>query len=137
MDDILAHAKDQTNMDRFAADHVSLNLRISITPGTSWGIVSQKRRKARGSNVESIVEKVGVKKTTPSIPNGPRTTPKKMDIRMFPYRKAMRMLMETVMMTRSGITFAVSTVAKLCGNSEPGLKQAGSKMLQYLFHKTE
>ena len=154
VDDILAHAKDQGTMDRFAAElGQKFKLMDMGDAGYYMGCHITRNRKARELKldqhlyVESMVKRFDVKKAT-KIPAAsgvptlleafePRNSKKKEEMRKFPCRKAVGALMWTATMTRPDIACAVRAVARFCEN--PGLvhKKAVVKILQYLLHTKE
>ena len=131
VDDILAHAKDQATMDRFAAKlGQKFKLKDMGDAGYYMGCHITRNHKARELkfdqhlNVESMVKRFDVKKTT-KIPAGsgvstlskadePRNPEEKDEMRKFPYREAVGALMWTATMTRPDIACAVRAVARLC-----------------------
>ena len=150
-DEILAHAKDQATMDRFAAElGQKFKLKDMGDPGYYMGCHITRNRKARELKfeyVESMVKRFDVKKATkiqaasgvPTLSKAeePRNPEEKEEMRKFPYRKAVGALMWTATMTRPDIARAVRAVAGFCEN--PGLahRKAVMKILQYLLHTKE
>ena len=110
VDDILAHAKDQATMDRFAAElGQKFKLKDMGDAGYYMGCRITRNRKARELkfgkhlNVESMVKRFDVKKTT-KIPaasgvptlskvDEPRNPEEKEEMRKSPYREAVGTLM--------------------------------------------
>ena len=149
--DILAHAKDQATMDRFAAKlGQKFKLKDMGDAGYCMGCHITRNRKARELNfdqhlyVESMVKRFDVKKT-PKIPaasgvptlskaDEPRNPEEKEEIRKFPYREAVGALMWTATMTWPDIACAVRAVARFCENLGPAHKKAVMKIFQYLLH---
>ena len=127
VDDILAYAKDQATMDRFAAElGQKIKLKDTGDAGYYMGCHITRNRKARELKldqhlyVESMVKRFDVKKaTTIPAPSGvptlskadePRNPEEKEEMRKFPYREAVGALMWTVTMTRPDIAYAVRAV---------------------------
>ena len=154
VDDILAHAKDQATMDRFAAElRQKFKLKNMGDTGYYMGCHITRNRKARELkldqhlHVESMAKKFDVKKATktsaasgvPTLSKAdePRNPEEKEKMRKFPYRDAVGALMWTVTMTRPDIACAVRAVARFCENLGPAHKKAVMKILQYLLHKKE
>ena len=154
VDGILAHAKDQATMDRFAAElGQKFQLKDMGDAGYYMGCHITKNRKARELKldqhlyVESMVIRFGVKKAvrtpagsgvpTLSKADEPQNPEEKEDTRKLPYREAAGALMWTATMTRPDITCAVRAVARFCENPRPAHKKAVMKILQYLFHTKE
>ena len=154
VDDILAHAKDQATMDRFAAElGQKFKLKSMGDAGYYMGCHITRNLKARELKfdqhlyAESMVKRFDVKKAT-KIPTAsrvptlskagePRNPEEKEEIRKFPYREAVGALMWTATMTRSDIACAVRAVARFCENPGPAHKKAVMKILQYLLHTKE
>ena len=152
VDDILAHAKDQATMDRFAAElEQKFKLKDMGDAGYCMGCHITRNRKARKLKfdqhlyVESMVKRFDVKKAT-KIPaasgvptrskiDEPRNPEEKEEMRKFPYREAVRVLMWTA--TRPDIACAVRAVARFCENPGPPHRKAVMKILQYLLHTKE
>ena len=153
VNDILAHAKDQATMDRFAAE---LGQKFKLkNMGDAWyymGCHTTGNRKARELKfdqhlyVESMVRRFDVKKATkiPAASGVPTLSkadeprkPEEEKMREFPYREAVRALMWTATMTRSDIACAVRAVTRFCKNPGPVHKKAVMKILQYLLHTKE
>ena len=154
VDDILAHAKDQATMNRFAAElGQKLKLKDMGDAGYYMGCHITRNRKARELKldqhlyVESMVKRFDVKKATkitaasgvPSLSKAvePQNPEKKEETRKFPYREAVEALMRTATMTRPDIACAVRAVARFCENPGPAHKKAVMKILQYLLHRKE
>ena len=79
--DILAHAKDQATMERFAA---GLGVKFKVK-----------------SMVETFsLEKASRTSVHSGVPTQPQTSEEEEDIFYFPYREAVRALMRTARMTR-------------------------------------
>ena len=154
VDDILAHAKDQATMDRFAAElGQKFKLKDRGEAGYYMGCHITRNRKARELKldqhlyVESMVKRFDVKKAT-TIPaasgvptlskaDEPRNPEEKEEMRKFPYREAVGALMWTATMTPPDIACAVRAVARFCENPGPAHKKAVMKILQYLLHTKE
>ena len=153
VDDILAHAKDQATMDRFAAElGQKFKLKDMGNAGYNMGCHITRNRKARELKldqhlyVESMVKRFNVKKETkipaasgvPTLSKAdePRNLEEKEEMRKFPYREAVGALMWTATMTRPDIACAVRAVARFCENPGPH-KKAVTKILQYLLHTKE
>ena len=154
VDDILAHAKDQATMNRFAAElEQKFKLKDMGDAGYYMGCHITRNHKARELKldqhlyVESMVKKFDVKKAT-KIPaasgvlmlskaDEPRNPEEKEKMRKFPYREAVGALMWTATITRPDIACAVRAVARFCKN--PGLahKKTVMKILQYLLYTQE
>ena len=154
VDDILAHAKDQAMMDRFAAEPgQKFKLKDMGDAGYYMGCHITRNRKARELKldqhlyVESMVKRFDLKKATkiPAASGVPtlsqadeqRNPGEKEEMRNLPYREAVGALMWTVTMTRPDIACAVRAVARFCENPGPAHKKAVMKILQYLFHTKE
>ena len=154
VDDILAHAKDQATMDRFAAEFgQKFKLKDMGDAGYYIGCHITRNRKARELKfdqhfyVESMVKRFDIKKTTkiqaasgvPTLSKAdePRNPMEKEEMRKFPYREAVRALMWTATMTRPDIACAVRAVVRFCENPEPAHKKAVMKIFQYLIHTKE
>ena len=150
-DDILAYAKDQATMDRFAAElGQKFRLKDMGDAGYYMGCHITRNRKARELNfdqhlyVGSMVRRFDVKKTTkipaasgvPTLSKAdePRNPEEKEEMSKFPYREAVGALMWTATMTRPDIACAVRAVARFCENLEPAHKKAVMKIFQYLLH---
>ena len=161
VDDILAHAKDQATMDRFAAE---LGQKFKLKnigdagyymgdAGYYMGCHITRNLKARELKfdqhlyAESMIKRFDVKKAT-KIPTAsrvptlskagePRNPEEKEEIRKFPYREAVGALMWTATMTRSDIVCAVHAVARFCENPGPAHKKAVMNILEYLLHTKE
>ena len=154
VDDILAHAKDQATMDRFAAElGQKFKLKDMGDAGSYMGCHITRNRKARELKfdqhlyIESMAKRFDVKKST-KIPaasgvptlakaNEPRNPEEKEEMRKLPYREAVGALMWTATMTRTDIACAVRTVARFCENPGPAHKKAVMKISQYLLHTKE
>ena len=151
VNDILAHAKDQATMNRFAAKlGQKFRLKDMGDAGYYIGCHNTRNRKARELKldqhlyVESMVKRFDVKKTTkipaasgvPTLSKAdePWNQEEKEEMRKFPYREAVGALMWTVTMTRPNIACAVRAVARFCENPGPAHKEAVMKILQYLLH---
>ena len=154
VDDILAHAKDQATMDRFAAElGKKFKLKDMGDAGYYMDCHITRNRKARELKVdqhlyvESMVERFDVKKATkipaasgvPTLSKAdrPRNPEEKEEIRKFPYWEAVGALMWTATMTRPDIACAVRAVARFFENPGPAHKKAVMKTLQYLLHTKE
>ena len=154
VDDILAHAKDQATMDRFAAElGQKSKLKDMDDAGYYMGCHITRNRKARELKfdqhlyVESMVKRFDVKKTTkipaasgvPTLSKAvePRNPEESEEMRKFPYREAVGALMWTVTMTRPDIACAVRAVARFCENPGPAHKKAVMKIFQYLLRTKE
>ena len=151
VDDIVAHAKDQATMDRFAAElgH-KFKLKGMGDARYYMGCHITRNRKVRELKldhhlyVESMVKRFNVKKATkiraasggPTLSKAdePRNPEKREEIREFPYREAVGALMWTATMTRPDIACAVHAVVRFCENPGPAHKRAVMKILQYLPH---
>ena len=131
IDDILAHAKDQATVDRFAGElGQKFKLKEMGDAGYYMGCHITRNRKARELNldqhlyVESMVKRFDAKKATkipaasgvPTLSKAdePRDPEEKEDMRKFPYREAVGGLMWTATMTRPDIACAVRAVARFC-----------------------
>ena len=153
-DDILAHAKDQATMDRFAAElGQKFTLKDMGDAGCYMGCHIARNRKARELKldqhlyVESMLKRFDVKKATKipaasgvsTLPKAdePRNPEEKEEMRKFPYREAVGVFMWTATMTRPDIACAVRAVARFCENLGPAHKKAVIKILQYLLHTKE
>ena len=151
VDDILAHAKDQATMDRFAAElGQKFKLKGMGDTGYYMGCHITRNRKARESKldqhlyVESMVKRFDVKKATkipaasgvPTLSKAdePRNPEEIKKMRKFPYREAVGALMWMATMARPDIACAVRAVARFCKNLGPAHKKAVMKILQYLLH---
>ena len=154
VDDILAHAKDQAKMNRFAAE-LGRKFKLKDMGDAEYymGCHITRNRKAREFKfdqhlyVESMVKRFNVKKEakipaasgvqTLSKADEPQNPEEKEDMKMFPYREAVGALMWAATMTRPDIACAVRAVARFCEN--PGLahKKAVMKIFQYLLHTKE
>ena len=112
VDDILAHAKDQATMNRFAAE---------------LGRKFKKEAKIPAASGAQTLSKA----------DEPQNPEEKEEMKMFPYREAVGALMWAATMTRPDIACAVRAVARFCEN--PGLahKKAVMKIFQYLLHTKE
>ena len=149
--DILAHAKDQVTTDRFAAElGQKFKLKDMGDAGYYMGCNITRNRKARELKldqhfyVESMVKWVDVKKATkipaaPGVPtlskaDEPRNPEEKEDIRKYPYREAVGVLLWTTTMTRPDIACAVRAVARFFEHRGPAHKKAVMKILHYLLH---
>ena len=151
VDDILAHAKDQATMDRFAVD-LGQKFKSEDMGDAEYymGCHITRNRKARELKldqhlyVESMVKKFDVKKATkrPAASRVPmlskadesRNPEKEEKMRKFPYRETVGALMWTATMARPDIAFAVRAVARFCENPWPAHKKAVMKILQYPLH---
>ena len=154
VDDILAHAKDQATIDRFAAElGQKFKLKDMGDAGYYMGCHITRNRKARVLKldqhlyVESMVKRFDVKKAT-KIPaasgvpmlseaDEPRNSEKKEEMRKFPYREAVGALMWTATMARPDIACAVRAVARFCETPGPAHKKTVMKILQYLPYTKE
>ena len=151
VDDIVAHAKDQATMDRFAAElEQKFKLKDIGDAGHYMGCHITRNRKARELKldqhlyVESTVKRFDVKKATkmptasgvPTLSKAdkPRNPEEKEEMRKFPYREAVGALIWTATMRRPDIACAVRAVARFCKNPGPAHKKAVMKILQYLLH---
>ena len=154
VDDIVAHAKDQAAMDRFAEElGQKFKLKNMGDAGYYMGCHIVRNRKARELKfdqhlyVESMVKRFDVKKAanvpgTSGVPtlskaNEPRNSEEKEEMRKFPYREAVGALMWTATMTRPDIACAVRAVARFCENPGPAHKKAVMEILQNLLHMKE
>ena len=154
IDDILAHAKGQAMMDRFAAElGQKFKLKDMGDAGNCMGCHITRNRKARELKldqhlyVESMVKRFDVKKATkiPAASGVPtlskadelRNPKEKGELRKFPYREAVGALMWTVTMTRPDIACAVRAVPRFCESLGPAHKKVMMKVLQYLLHTKE
>ena len=154
VDGILAHAKAQATMDRFAAElRQKFKLKDMSDAGYYMGCYIARNRKARRLKldqhlyVKSMVKRFDVKKATkmpaasgmPTLSKAdePRNPEEKEEMRKFPYREAVGALMWTVTMTRPDIACAVRAVAKFCENPGPVHKKTVMKILRYLLHTKE
>ena len=97
--------------------------------------------------VESMVKRFDVKKAT-KIPTAsgvptlskadePRNLEEKEEMRKFPYREAVGVLMWTATVTQPDIACTVCAVARFCKNPGPAHKKAVMKILQHLLHTKE
>ncbi|CAN0174703.1 unnamed protein product, partial [Ascophyllum nodosum] len=136
VDDILAHAKDQATMNRFAAE-LGRKFKLKDMGDAEYymGCHITRNRKARELKfdqhlyVESMVKRFNVKKEakipaasgvqTLSKADEPQNPEEKEDMKMLPYREAVGALMWAATMTRPDIACAVRAVARFCEN--PGL----------------
>ena len=154
VDDILAHAKDQATMDRFAAElGQKFKLKDMGDAGYYMCFHITRNRKARELKfnqhfyVESRVKRFDIKKATkipavsgvPTLSKAdePQNPEEKEEMRKFPYREAVGALMWTATMTRPDIACAVRAVARFCENPGPANKKAVIKILQYLLRTKE
>ena len=154
VDDILAHAKDQATMDRFAAElGQKFKLKDMGDTGYYMGCHITRNRKAcelkfdQHLYVESMVKRFDVQKVTKipaasgvstlSTADEPWNPEGKEETRKFPYREAVGVLIWTATMTRPDIACAVRAVARFCENPGPAHKKAVMEILQYLFHTKE
>ena len=154
VDDILAYAKDQATMDRFATElGQKFNLKNTGDAGYYMGCHITRNRKAREFKldqhlyVESMVKRFDVKKATkiPAASGVPtlskadesRNPEEQEEMRKLPYREAVGALMWTATMTRSDTTCTVRAVARFCENPGPAHKKAVMEILQYLLHTKE
>ena len=154
VDDILARAKDQVTMDRFAAElGQKFKLKDMGDAGYYMGCQITRNRKARELKfdqhlyVESMVKRFDVKNATkipaasgvPTLSKAdePRNPEEKEEMRKFPYRETVGALMWTATMTRPDIACAVRAVARFCENLGPAHKKAVMKIFQYLIHTKE
>ena len=146
VDDILAHAKDQTAMDRFAAElGQKFKLKDMGDAGYYMGCHITRNRKARELKldqhlyIKSVVKRFDVKKATkipaasgvPTLSKAdePRNPEEKEKMRKFPYREAVGALIWTATMTRTDTAYAIRAVARFCENSGPAHKKAVMKIL--------
>ena len=154
LDDVLAHAKDQATMDRFAAElGYKFKLKDMGDAGYHMGCHIARNRKARELKldqhlyVDSMVNSFDVKKA-PKIPpasgvptlskaDEPRNPEEKEEMRKFPYREAVGALMWTATMIRPDIVCAVRAMNRFCENPGPAHKKAVMKILQCLLHTNE
>ena len=154
VDEILARAKDQVTMDRFAAElGQKFKLKDMGDAGYYMGCHITGNRKARELKfdqhlyVEAMVKRFDVKNTT-KIPaasgvqtlskaDEPQNPEEKEEMRKFPYREAVGALMWTATMIRPDIACAVRAVARFCKNPGPAHKKAVMKISQYLIHTKE
>ena len=132
VDDILAHAKDQATVDRFAAE-LRQKFKLKELGDAGYymlGCHITRNRKARELNldqhlyVESMVKRFDAKKATkipaasgvPTLSKAdePRDPEEKEKMRKFPYREAVGALMWTATITRPDIACAVRAVARFC-----------------------
>ncbi|CAN0309900.1 unnamed protein product, partial [Ascophyllum nodosum] len=152
VDDILAHAKDQTTMmDRFAAElEQKFKLKDMGDAGYYMGCHITRKRKPRDLKldqhlyVEPMVKRFDVKKATkipaasgaPTLSKAdePRNPEDKEEMRNFPYREAVGAHMWMATMTGPDIACAICAVARFCENPGPVHKKAVMKILQYLLH---
>ena len=151
VDDILANAKDQATMDRFAAElGQKFKLKDMGDAGYYMGCHITRNRKARELKldqhlyVESMVKRSDVKKVTkiPTASGVPtfskadesRNPEEKEKRRKFPYREAVGAVMWTATMTRPNMACTVRAVARFCENPGPAHKKAVMKILQSLIH---
>ena len=119
VDDILAHAKDQATMDRFAAElGQKFKLKDMGDTGYYMDCHITKNRKARELKLDQYLYVESMAKR-------------------FPYREAVGALMWTATMTRPDIACDVRAVARFCKNAGPAHKKAVMKILQYLLHTKE
>ena len=150
VDDILAHAKDQATMDRFAAE-LGQKFKLKDMGDAVYYMDCHitRNRKARELkldqhlNVESMVKRFDVKKATkipaasgvPTLSKAdePQNPEEKEEMRKFPYREVVGALMWTATMTRPDIACTVHAVARFCENPGPAHKKAVMKILQHLF----
>ena len=154
VDDILAHAKDLATMGGFATElGQKFKLKDMGDAGYYMGCHITRNRKARELKLdqhlyrESTVKRFDVKKATkiPSasgVPtlskaNEPRNQEDKEEMRTFPYREAVGVLMWTATMTRPDIACAVRAKARFCENPGPAHKKVVMKILQYLLYTKE
>ncbi|CAN0277950.1 unnamed protein product, partial [Ascophyllum nodosum] len=154
VDDIFVHAKDQTTMDRFAAElGQDIKLKDMGDAGYYTGCQTTTNRKARELKldqifyVESMVNAFDAKKATKIPPasgvptlskaDEPRNPEEREKMSKFPYREAVGARMWTGTMTRPDIACAVRAVARFCKNPGPAHKKAVTKILQYLLHTKE
>ncbi|CAM9349897.1 unnamed protein product, partial [Ascophyllum nodosum] len=154
VDGILAHAKDQVTMGRFAPElEQKFKLEDMGDAGYYMGCHITRNRKARELKldqhlyVESMVKRFDVKKATkipaasgvPTLSKAdePQNSEEKKEMRKFPYREAVGPPMWTATMTRPDIACAVRAVARFCESPGPAHKKAVMKILQYLLHKKE
>ena len=155
VDDVLAHAKYQATMDRFAAE-LGQKLKLKDMGDAGYYIGCRhitRNRKARELKldqylyVESMVKRYDVKKATeipaasevPTLSKAdePRNSEEKEEMRKFPYREAVGALMWMATMTRPDIACAVRAVARFCENPGPVHKKAVMKILQHRLHTEE
>ena len=152
VDDILAHAKDQATMDRFAAElGQKFKLKDMGDAGYYMGCHTTRNRKARELKldqhlyVESMVKRFDVKKATiipatsgvPTLSKAddePWNPDEREEMRKFSHREAVGALMWTATMTRPDIACAVRAVVRFCEYPGPVHKKAVMKILQYLLH---
>ena len=154
VDDILAHAKDQATMDRFAAERgQKFKLKDMGDAGYYMGCHITSNLKARELKlyqhlyVESMVKRFDVKKATktpaalgvPTLSKAdePRNPEEKEETRKLSYREAVGALMWTPTMTRPDIACAVRAVTRFYENPGSAHKQAVMKILQHLLHTKE
>ena len=154
VDDILAHAKDQATMDRFAAElGQKFKLKDMGDAGYYMDCHITRNRKARELKldqhlyVKQMVKTFDVKTATkvpavsgvPTLSNAdePRNPEEKEEMRKFPYREAVGTLVWTATMTRPDIACAARAVARFCENPGPAHKKAVMKILQFFLHTKE
>ena len=140
VDDILAHAKDQATMDRFAAElGQKFKLKDMDDAGYYMGCHITRNRKARALKldqqlyVELMVKRFDVKKATkipaasgvPTLSKAdePRNPEEKEEMIKLPYREAVRALMWTATMTRPDVACAVRAVARFVENPGPRIRR--------------
>ena len=138
-------------MDRFAAQlGQKFKLKDMGDAGYYMGCHITRNRKAcelkldQHLYVESTVKRFDVNKATkiPAASGVPtlskadelRNPEGKEEMRKFPYREAVGVLMWTATMTRPLIACAVRAVARFCENPGPAHKKGVMKILQYLLH---
>ena len=129
VDNILAHAKDQATMNRFAAElGQKSKLKDTGDAGCYMGCHITRNLKARELkfekhlHVQSMVKRFNVKEATkipaasgvPTLSKAdePRNPEEKEERRKFPYREAVGALMWTATMTRPNIACTVRAVAR-------------------------
>ena len=147
VDDILAHAKDQATMEKFAAElRQKFKLKDMSDAGCYMGCHITRNGKARelkfGQHlyVESTVKRFDFKKTTkipaasgaPTLSKAdePRNPEEKEEIKKFPYREAVGALIWTATMTLPHIACTVRAVARFYEHPWLAHKKAVMKIFQ-------
>ena len=154
VDNILAHAKDQATMERFAAD-LERKFKLQDMGDAEYYMGCHITRDCEVHElkfdqrlyVKSMVKKFGVKKASrvPASSGGPtiskvdeaQTPEEKKEMSKFPYREAVGARMWMASMTRPDIASAVRAVARFCENAGLAHKKAVLKVVQYLLHTKE